>query len=997
MISLSGIICLRFLQFKLAISIIFFGCIYVYPSSKSVNIKGTIFNNGKVVRKAKISLYNIGKEPLVEISNRKGNFEFENINVSTYYMDVNHSDFGSKSFKIIPKKNRNIDLRIRIDLSDNSKKLVYYFSNSKPSLFDPKLKLKEMTLNVLNNSALLLNWKGSEQIEEYKIFRNKVFYTSTKNNFYKDSLLIVGDEYCYEVIGFDSKGFSSKPITSKCGNIILDVPKNIDMLVKNNKIKLSWGKVINAKSYNVYRNNKLIYLTSDSIFFDDSLGYGEQYFYNISCNDKSKVEGLLSADFSAKIRDKIASPVLSSYKDENSIKLIWNAIKGAKKYKLFRNGVLINESNVSSYNDTPMKGQSHCYQISSIDSFDIESDMSNKHCNKISLKSPSGLIGLEGVKQTQISWNPMGQVHLYNIYQYSEEKDSLYLIDKTKGTSYIHKNLGYGQNICYSISAVDIDGDESGYSPKYCLSTKTKPILKIVKHTFIDSTGNNLLDALENGVLRVAVSNNGESPSKKIKLKLHHDYNNNNIDFDSTKSIPILLPNQIEYIDFNISSGLKVDSGVWDFNISGTDSASFSLENVYKLSIKTKAIEASNLLLVDYSIENEFGTNYIPNNERTVLTLRIQNVGYGTTKKSEVKIFENHSFSFDNFNGVFKSSETKPGEYFDLNIPFIPNKKNISFKIKSIDYLDIENNFNLNLKVLKNYKSDLELLTYDIGTKFIDLNKIDINEIDIEESIPIGKKNKKAISIILSNYKYKDTQFTASEFANRDMKYFRIYTESVFGLDDYQIIPSKSWQIENGPRFEDFNKLFDPHQGTLRNRIITANKYSNIEELDIIFYYNGLGVWSDKKPFILPFDAVYDNKSSYVSLQGVIDNLSFLSVLKSVKSITIFFDIDYINSSDANMDWTFNEMSEKICILSSSSNGQNSKKYNRMKHSIFSYSLLKGLKGEAKGADNQIEFGELADYVFKSIPLIIANEFSNIKQEPSLFGNDLSRVLVEIP
>ena len=997
MMCLSEIICLRLLRLKMTLCLLFFGYSYLYSSSKLVNIDGTIFNNGDLVRKAKISLYKIGEEPLTETSNRKGNFKFENLMVSTYYMDIIHPDYGVKSIKINSKKNRNIDLKIRINLSNNSEKLIYSFSNSKPSSFDPKLKLTDLNLTVSKNSSILLNWKGSDNIKEYKLYRNEVFHTSTKNTFYKDSLILVGNEYCYKITGYDAKGFSTKSLTTKCGNIILDTPGTIDISVTNNNVLLTWSKVSGAKSYNIYRNNKLIDLTPDSVFIDDSLGYGEEYFYNISCNDKTNIEGALSAVFAARIRQKIVPPVLSSYKDENSIKLIWNAIKEAKKYNLFRNGVLISDSNASSYIDFPSKGQSHCYQISAVDKFHIESDMSNKHCNKLSLKSPSGLIGVGGVKQSQISWTPMDQVHFYNIYRYSEENDSLILINKNNGASFIHKDLGYGENICYSITAVDIDGDESGYSPKYCLNTKKKPILKIIKHTLIDSTGNKLLDALEKGVLRVAISNDGESPSKKIKLKLYHNNNNNSVYFDSLKTVSSLLPSQIKYIDFNISSGLKVDSGIWDFNISATDSALFSLENIYKLSIETKAIEPSNLLLIDYSIENEFGTNYIPNNEPTILTLRIQNVGYGTTTSSKVQIFENHSFSFNNFNGIFETSEIKPGEYLDLDIPFIPNKKNISFKIKSIDYLDKESVFNLSLKVLKNYKSNLDLLSYDIGTQFVELNQIDINEIDIEESIPIGKKNKNGIAIILSNYKYKDTQFAPNEFAKRDMKYFRIYTESVFGLDDYQIIPSKSWQIENGPRFEDFNKLFDPHQGTVRNRIITANKYSNIEELDIIFYYNGLGSWANGEPFILPYDAVYDNKSSYFSLQKIIDNLSFLSVLKSIKSITIFFDIDFINSVDANMDWEFDKMSEKICILSSSSNGQNSKKYNRMKHSVFSYCLLKGLSGEAKGNDSKVEFGELADYVFKNVPSIISNEFKNTKQSPYLFGNDLSRVLIEIP
>ena len=39
-----------------------------------------------------------------------------------------------------------------------------------------------------------------------------------------------------------------------------------------------------------------------------------------------------------------------------------------------------------------------------------------------------------------------------------------------------------------------------------------------------------------------------------------------------------------------------------------------------------------------------------------------------------------------------------------------------------------------------------------------------------------------------------------------------------------------------------------------------------------------------------------------------------------------------------------------------------------MKHSIFSYFLMKGLKGDAYGDDKILEIGELAEYLYRKIP-----------------------------
>ena len=55
--------------------------------------------------------------------------------------------------------------------------------------------------------------------------------------------------------------------------------------------------------------------------------------------------------------------------------------------------------------------------------------------------------------------------------------------------------------------------------------------------------------------------------------------------------------------------------------------------------MSTKAVEPPNIVLADYSIENSFGTNYIPKNEVVNLTLRVQNVGLGLTEKGRFYSF----------------------------------------------------------------------------------------------------------------------------------------------------------------------------------------------------------------------------------------------------------------------------------------------------------------------------------------------------------------------
>ena len=73
----------------------------------------------------------------------------------------------------------------------------------------------------------------------------------------------------------------------------------------------------------------------------------------------------------------------------------------------------------------------------------------------------------------------------------------------------------------------------------------------------------------------------------------------------------------------------------------------------------------------------------------------------------------------------------------------------------------------------------------------------------------------------------------------------------------------------------------------------------------------------------------------------LLTDFSLLSVLQNINSITLILDIKYINNPDSD-EYRYPNLSEKICILSASSVGENSAENDEMKHSLFSYFLFKG-------------------------------------------------------
>lgn len=732
------------------------------------------------------------------------------------------------------------------------------------------------------------------------------------------------------------------------------------------------------------------------VFNDSDLAYSRKYFYSITSLSSIGVEGLTSAPFEITTRAYVEPPALSSVIQQTSIKLIWNEVELAESYNLYRDGGLIGNIIGNSYEDNCFPGETHCYQITSIDKYNVESELSGKHCSKLNLKSPTSLNVLGGIKSNRLSWTGVQGAFEYLIFKTIGQDSTLYL-DKTKNTSFLDNDLGYNENHCYVVQGYDSEGDKSGFSNIVCGTTNNPPILKIKNFKLIDDSQNNILEAKENGKLRFAILNEGGSPSKNIVVKIENNSSENSfIQFDSLKLIEVINVDEAKYIDFIVKADLKVKSGDLKFQIFASDENGFKNDKPFDFIINTKAVEQPNIILADYSIENSFGTNYIPKNEIVSLTLRIQNVGLGLTEKVDFILFENHTFSTKDFTGLIQIKKLNPGDYQDLDIDIKSEKDQFAIKFKTVDYLDNETVHQVDLELMNHYRSKKSLISQEIGAVNSNPYPIKVGEVDVEKNIPIGKRNVNNMAIILSIDDYEDIDLNIAKYSGRDGKIFRLYMQNLFGMDDYQLYPSKIWQMENGPSKSDFSKIFDPHQGVIRNRVISSSKYSDVDFVDINVFYSGLGIWLNDKPYIIPQDGKKIDPLSYVSIEELLNSLSLLSVLQNIKSITVYLDVKYINYQEALKNYQYPELSKKISVLLSSSPGENSQESDDMKHSIFSYFLFKGLKGDAMGDDNILELGELAEYLFRKIPDYSGNLNEGFLQNSEFIGSDLKRVLIDL-
>lgn len=980
--------------------IIFLVLIFEICLSKTVSISGSVFNNeGKPSRKAEVTLFTLDESPIaLTKTNRKGRFEFPEINPDYYYLVINHLEDGMVRIKINPRKARNRNLFLRLNLNKEiGSPLIYTFSNVKPIQKDPALRMKKIS-TIVDDKSIQLDWTKLPQATIYKIYRDDKFLFDTESNSYLDSVINPGKKYCYQIMVLGNHGVSGVLSDYTCNSSLTGAPVKISGAVSKNSITLKWETIDGASTYKIQRNNKNIGYSNVPIFNDDSLDFSTNYYYTISSISSNGIEGLTSEIYEIRTRDYVEAPTLSSFNNDNSINLIWNEVSLATSYNLYRDGAFVKKLKINSYKDQVIPGETHCYQIASTDKYSVESELSDQHCSKLFLKSPAGLKVVGGIKSNELSWNNVPGVFEYNIYKQLDNDSTMY-IDKVKSSAFLDNELGYDEEHCYSISAIDAEGDASGFSKTVCGRTNSPPEFEIQNYKLIEESGNNILDSRESGKLRFALLNNGNSPSKNIRLLIRNTVDNvinDELVMDTIKTIDNLNIDEAKYFEFDVSAGLKVKSGDWRYTLTAEDRVGFRLENPYEFFIKTKAVDPPSIILADYAVENNFGTNYIPKNETVDLTVRIQNVGQGLTEKVQFSLIDNHTYSAIDFTGYLEISELKPGDFTDIDFKIKSDRKQFSLKFNTTDYLDNMITHKIDLELMKHYRKKNDLVVQEIGAKNVIPYPISLGELEIEKNIPIGKRNPNGMAVILAIDKYDDISLSEPKYSGRDGQIFRLYMQNAFGLDDYQILPSKPWQMDSGPDKSDFNKIFDPHQGIIRNRVISSSKYSNIDFVDINIYYSGLGMWYAGEPYIIPKDGNSNQVASLCSLEKILTDLSLLSVLQNINSITIILDIKYVNYNEMTDNYRYPNLSEKISILAASSVGENSIENDELKHSLFSYYLFKGLKGEATGSDNKVELGELAEYLYRKVPEASKTEDNFISQNPLFIGSDLKRIVLDL-
>ena len=625
--------------------------------AKTVMVSGSIYNaDGEPLKKVMVSIRNLKDEIFMETqTNRKGQFKFEDVKPRFYYLVAEDLGYGSKRIKLNPRKNKNTDLNLSLELNGQSQNVdCYLFNNNAPTVTDPVLSIKDLKIKT-SPEYINLSWKDIKQAKLYILYEDgREIYSGEKARYEKQ--ITPGIEYCYTVkaIGdFLLEGNISQPI---CSSARTKSPRNIKIDVFKNILTLQWSYVNGALAYNIYRDDEKIASVNDTTFKDSNLDYNKTYYYKIAAVDALNKISDFSVELKTVTHQLIEPPILSSINNEKNITLIWNDVAGSEYYNIYRDGVLLATETGNSFTDKVKRGQKYCYEVSCIDQYMIESDRSNQHCKKLLLNPPNGLIADADVNSMILSWDQVKDASYYMIYEKVTNQDYKY-IGESNISYFKVKSLDFSANICYVVTAVDSEEDESSYSISACNRVLDPPHFTIQNHKLLEPSGNGVLDARENGSIQFAIFNDGQSPAYNTRISL--------IQTDPVESIvigaPIILDTlkagRIKFVNVDIKALLEAKTGSVELEVRLLSRDKIELDIPYVFTINTKSMIPPKMIVADFGITNDFNTRYIPKNETVKLTLRVQNVGEGDSEYVDLHIKENRTYTTPGFTG--KSYLTK--------------------------------------------------------------------------------------------------------------------------------------------------------------------------------------------------------------------------------------------------------------------------------------------------------------------------------------------------
>lgn len=538
------------------------------------------------------------------------------------------------------------------------------------------------------------------------------------------------------------------------------------------------------------------------------------------------------------------------------------------------------------------------------------------------------------------------------------------------------------------------------------------PDLFIEKLTFSETTGDSALQGDESGFIRFDLVNRGRGRAENMQVKLTPLNLADGLIFSPSTTISKIESKSYRSIEIPIKAEYNLPAGERKLRVDVSEGSGFDADPVI-LTFHTVELLKADLKIQQVAIDDNEdkpgqgdsygnGNSVIEPGESIEVTAFVQNHGQGLAPQVKAKILVNTddiNITFPDKDKEYLLGDIEAGDYRKLEFYFYTSRRyttdKIPFTVQLTDSRGVSSLVDLGLRLGIRTPNivDVNVNKLVIDPEDKGLKRIDeiIVPSDVDLDIPVtGKDGSNTLAVIIGveNYKYAPRV----DYAAHDAQIFYQYARNTLGIPERNIF----YRVDDGATSGEFTKLL-ADDGWLARRIAPG-------ETDIIFYYAGHGApdTKDKGAYLIP----YDIDPNYANTGVLLDDLYMSLSNLPARDVTVFLDACFSGVSRSNEMLIAGArgviikpkkpeiLGDNVVVMAASTDEQYSSSFPDKYHGLFTYFLLKGIRGEAFGGDNILSLAELYSYVSTQVSREAG--FLDKQQTPTLEGKEPGRVFFDM-
>ena len=546
---------------------------------------------------------------------------------------------------------------------------------------------------------------------------------------------------------------------------------------------------------------------------------------------------------------------------------------------------------------------------------------------------------------------------------------------------------------------------------------------------FVDDNNNNILEAEENGYIKLNIINKG-GKADNVKVTVVPVNKSYGVNLQQSTFTSSVGKEGTWEINVPMTADLNVPTGYTNFLVKVSEPMGYDINATLELS--TFAFQKARLTMngveisdsgVDAKPYNGNPDNKLQNMDVVRATVMIQNVGDGeahnvtykvTSKDPNIRLLTMSGYAQEVPGSVgdmlvgqtreisFRLSPNAhyvhKGEYVPLYLTVTEDKGfgNISSKQIPIPF----DAATVKPKVVK-VEADKEKLMASLGTKVVSDDARVTSDAKFKDIMvaPLGQAiYQNAVAVVIGSEEYQDRTIAPAPYAARDAEVMIEYFRKSMGVKNIKSYINEEVTVMT------LNNLFDSEIGSLASMVVPG-------QTDVFVYYSGHGVPLLNKDgqmevYLVPYDVPKSGIARYgYSLNKLYADLDGLNA----KSVTVILDACfsggsrlsevYESKSITNQKYTLGDMVEmnepwrnnpNFRVFTSSKGNQTSQANDRTRSGRFTYYLAVGLQGDAdKDNNGKVTMTELYEFVQTNV-----DKETSGQQTPQFYGN--SDFVVEV-